>query len=324
MATFTKRNGKWRALVRIKGRQASKTFEVKLSAIRWAEEKEHEFKSGKSILSGKTVKDAFEKYSDIISPTRKGCRWEQVRLTKLSKLPFASYQLADLETLDLQDWVNDSQLKPNTIRREFSLVRSVLRVARTKWRWLSDSPELDVDLPKKDSPRDRLIPDHEIKSVIDALGFKKNASIRGGAWEIGIAFLLAIETAMRQGEMWKLDWKDIYLEDRYLTLRDTKNGSDRDVPLSKKAVELFKVIGEKNTGNVFYTQQDSAGVIFRRKLKQAKIQDLTFHDTRHEAITRLARKIDVLQLARMVGHHDLNSLMIYYNEKASEIAALLD
>lgn len=48
---------------------------------------------------------------------------------------------------------------------------------------------------------------------------------------------------------------------------------------------------------------------------------LTFHDTRHEAITRLAKKLHVLDLARMVGHSDIRQLHTYYNETAADIAA---
>ncbi|MDC7252931.1 hypothetical protein NMY25_001792 [Wohlfahrtiimonas chitiniclastica] len=56
----------------------------------------------------------------------------------------------------------------------------------------------------------------------------------------------------------------------------------------------------------------------------AKFVDLTFYDARHEACTRLARKLEVLDLARMIGHRDPRSLMIYYNPTASEIAERLD
>ena len=55
----------------------------------------------------------------------------------------------------------------------------------------------------------------------------------------------------------------------------------------------------------------------------AGLENLTFHDTRHEGLTRLARKLDVLDLARMVGHRDPRSLMIYYNATATEIAGRL-
>ena len=53
------------------------------------------------------------------------------------------------------------------------------------------------------------------------------------------------------------------------------------------------------------------------------ITDLTFHDTRHEATTRLAKKLHVLDLARVTGHSNINELMTYYNKDARELADLL-
>lgn len=53
------------------------------------------------------------------------------------------------------------------------------------------------------------------------------------------------------------------------------------------------------------------------------VDGLTFHDLRHSAITRLAKKLDVLALAKMVGHRDLRQLMIYYNPSAEELAGRL-
>ncbi|MCV9916921.1 site-specific integrase, partial [Burkholderia pseudomallei] len=52
--------------------------------------------------------------------------------------------------------------------------------------------------------------------------------------------------------------------------------------------------------------------------------DLNFHDSRHEATTRLSRRLNVLALAKMIGHRDLKSRMIYYVETAAELAARLD
>ncbi len=53
------------------------------------------------------------------------------------------------------------------------------------------------------------------------------------------------------------------------------------------------------------------------------MKDLHFHDLRHLAITRLAKKLPILDLARMVGHKDLRMLQIYYNESAEAIAQML-
>jgi integrase len=68
------------------------------------------------------------------------------------------------------------------------------------------------------------------------------------------------------------------------------------------------------------TQLDA---LFRKAKQKALIEDLHFHDTRHTAITRLAKKLDVLPLARIVGHKDLRQLMVYYNESAETLAQQL-
>jgi len=68
----------------------------------------------------------------------------------------------------------------------------------------------------------------------------------------------------------------------------------------------------------------SLDALFRKGRDRAQIEGLTFHDTRHAAITRLAKKLNVLDLARMVGHRDLRMLQIYYNESADDMALKLD
>lgn len=63
--------------------------------------------------------------------------------------------------------------------------------------------------------------------------------------------------------------------------------------------------------------------MFRKAKTRCQIEDLKFHDTRHEAITRLAKKLTVLELARVVGHRNLNELQTYYNETAEELSKKL-
>jgi len=64
--------------------------------------------------------------------------------------------------------------------------------------------------------------------------------------------------------------------------------------------------------------------LFRSIKRRAKVDGFTFHDSRHLAITRLSRKLDVLALARMVGHRNLSQLQAYYNESAEDLAKRLD
>lgn len=76
--------------------------------------------------------------------------------------------------------------------------------------------------------------------------------------------------------------------------------------------------------SVFGLSKSALDNLFRRARDRAGIMNLHFHDTRHEAITRLAKKLNVLDLARMVGHKDVKQLMVYYNATAEEIAQQLD
>jgi integrase len=98
----------------------------------------------------------------------------------------------------------------------------------------------------------------------------------------------------------------------------------RNVALSNYAMHLIELMRGIDDVHLFTVAPISKSQYFWTMCKQTGIEDLRFHDSRHEAITRLARKLDVLDLARMIGHRDLKSLMIYYNATASEIAARLD
>jgi integrase len=97
------------------------------------------------------------------------------------------------------------------------------------------------------------------------------------------------------------------------------------VPLSPRAVALLELLPPpKENGTVFGLTAKSLDALFRKAKTRAAIDDATFHDTRHLAITRLAKKLNVLDLARMVGHRDLKQLQVYYNETAEEMAKRLD
>lgn len=95
--------------------------------------------------------------------------------------------------------------------------------------------------------------------------------------------------------------------------------------LSKRAVELLAFLPTFARGEpLFELRSASLDALFRKARNKTLIDDLTFHDTRHEAITRLAAKLNVLDLARMAGHRDLKMLQVYYNASAEDIAARLD
>ena len=270
--------------------------------------------------------DACLRFQTDVSPSHKGHRWEVIRLHRFSEYTLSNSLLSDLLSEDFEQWADlrlKTGVKGSTVNRELNLISSVINHAK-KWKWCRVNPISDMDRPMNPCPRDRRISNSEIERILDALGYSESEQVSTQRQESAVAFLLALETAMRQGEIWGLDWSNVDLKNRFVTLPKTKNGTKRDVPLTLRAVSLVEKLTVKTRGRVFKYNQQSSGAIFRRALYLADIKSLTFHDTRHEALTRLARKLDVLDLARMVGHRDPRSLMIYYNATASEIAQRLD
>jgi len=324
MAVIRKTKSKtWLAEVRKFGQYKSKTFTTKLQAQSWAVEMEQTL-TPDAIVSGKTLGDAFRRYQKEVSPGKKGWRYENLRLNKFCRQDFAAYSLNDIRPVHIYQWVDQElkRIKSSSVNRDLNLISSVFEQCK-RWQWCDSNPVRGIKRPRNPRHRDRRISDEEVERIIDALGFD-GETVKSQRHETAIAFLLALTTGMRQGEIWSLDWGVIYLERRFLRLQDSKNGDRRDVPLSREAIRLLKLLKPRAHGRVFSYNQKSSATVFRRLVKMAGIEDLRFHDARHEAITRMARKVDMLDLARAIGHRDPRSLMIYYNPTAEEIAGRLD
>ncbi|HCJ7397436.1 TPA: site-specific integrase [Pseudomonas aeruginosa] len=332
VATYRKRSGGWRAEVAKKGVRDSGTFSTKAEAVAWATQREAEILAGVGSPKGAsnfTLKEALEKYKDEVSPTKAGKRWEEIRLDKLvNDLEFVGERICDIGADQIAAW-RDHRLKSvatSSVRREMTLLSSVFEQARREWRWCPTNPVREVRRPKSRPPRDRRISAAEETLILEGLGYQEGVAPTGKMQELAYAFLIALETAMRQGEILGLVAARVHLSARYVELDKTKNGDARKVPLSSRAVTLFQVLVDAagKRQNLFTLTSGSADTLFRKVRDRQKIDGLNFHDTRHEATTRLARKLDVLDLARMTGHRDPRSLMVYYNATATEVASRLD
>lgn len=156
--------------------------------------------------------------------------------------------------------------------------------------WLHENPISGVTRPKEAPSRDRLIRQEEIERVLFACGYDYDATPQTALSQVGAAFLFAIETAMRAGEIAALTWDLVDLDKQTARLLTTKNGKPRNVPLSKEAIRILKQL--PNEGNyIFNLKADQISSLFRKIKERTMIDDLHFHDTRHEAITRLAKKL---------------------------------
>jgi integrase len=339
MASVTQYRDGWRAVVRRIGYPVtSKTFKLKKDADAWSREIESSMDNNKyrDLAKAKehTVGAIFERFRDEVCDSRKGGRWDKVRINHLIKTAeFAKRRLDQLKFEDVRDW-RDARLKQvsaPSVNREMNLISGIFRHAIEEWSVpMSANPVHMVSRPKgSDRQRNRRWRDHELQAVLDAAKWDEAVKPKTGKDMVPWALLVALETAMRPSELAALRVGDFLPEERCARLLDSKNGEGRDVPLSTKAMGYlaFLVEGRKTDELIFMVSWESLSVYYRQLRKKAGLDnsDLRFRDTRHEATTRLSRKFsNQLELAAVTGHKSLQSLKRYYNPTAAELAKRLD
>ncbi len=375
MATFRKRGPyQWEAQIRRRGYPSqSKTFETKAEAEAWAKMIESEMSRGvwmnRSEAEATTLYEALVRYEEEISPAKKGAAQESsilktCKAIDLAKRPLASIRSADVAKLR-DEWLKD--YKPATVLRRLSVLSHVFNIARKEWGMESLSNPIElVRKPQPNNARTRRIatgePSRGAESSEDAEsdrgaqdGELERAVAASGSAMLPSIIWLAVETAMRRGEIVTLRWEHIDLKRRVAHLPATKNGSTRDVPLSSRAgavLQTLKDAGddsrnepgdgeEANAGRVFKIRSDAVTRAFERAVTRARklyieeckaakqrpdgkfLTDLRFHDLRHEAISRLASIFPMHELTKITGHKDPRMLMRYYHPRAEDLAKRL-
>lgn len=321
MASIKKYKTGWRAWVSKKGQRTSRTFITKAEAIAWANGIEERIDA--PVTGRYTLHMALDKFAEEEAPKRKGERWEVIRCNKL-KREMPDCLMRELNAQYFAAW-RDAQVKlraPSSVRREMNLIKSVLDVARKEWGWIEASPLEDVRRPPNAKSRKRGIAQKEIDAIVESLGWEPWLRVERRNDEVAVGFLICIETALRSGELLGLAWGDVDLDARVLTVRDTKNGDDREVPLSTRAVQLFGCLSRESE-RCFQISPAVRDVLFRAARDAAGCREVHFHDSRSEGISRLSKKLDVLELARVTGHRDLKSLLHYYRADTAALAQRL-
>lgn len=311
-------SGKWRAQLEITGfPRESATHSTKAKAQAWAVDRERILRLH-GADSGHTLYDLLNRYADTESPKHRGERWERLFIASMMRegSPLPDVLLRNMTTAHLAAWRDErlQQVTSGTVAREYHVIRAALNVARKEWKWLHVDVADGFKPPPPNRARDRILNDGEVTAIIDALGGLVLPPVTL-KHEIAIAFAVALETGMRKGEILGLQPGDIV--GSVARLRMTKNGEAREVPLSKRARELLAHLP-------FRVSTSTADAMFRDAVRRSGVIDVHFHDSRHTAATRLARKLQLLELCRMFGWKNPKQVMVYYNKPASQIAELLD
>jgi integrase len=355
LATIRKRGTSYTAQVirKIGDRRVCRTatFGTRAEASAWAVEVESELlrmrRTGVASVAnnnGKvTLYRAIETYMEERAPNKRGERWETVRCQKfMRELPFVGKLVDAVTPSDISDWMRNSikgtakkpGIKEASARREMTLLSAIFEYARREKQWIASNPVSLVTRPQKSAPRVRLISESERAAIIDALGYEPDSLPSKRSHYVALAFLFAIETGARAGEIRKLKWEFVNYEQNVARVTGgTKNGDYwRDLPLTRDAAKILKLCEtaqlkasgqETLNGECFPISSGYLDTIFRRARDKCGIKDLHFHDTRHQAATDMAKKLTPYQLARALGHRTLGQIMVYYNEDVKDIAGRL-
>ena len=316
-------------MVRRRGQSITRTFDTEAEARLWADAEEARVAKGATAAQvrktpiASTVADLMARYAAEVSPDKGGARWEALRLRRIA----GDFQMPALTCsgADVAEW-RDARLRvvcASTVNRELNLVSAVFTMAIKEWRLpLPANPVHSVRRPRMPHARRRRVADGERAAILAQLGWDGSTPPASRTAWVAWAFCIALETMMRQGEILALRWQHVHLDRRYCHLPKTKNGHPRDVPLSSRAVALFGLLpAGADDERVVPVGGGTFGNYFRRATKAAGVEDMHFHDSRREALTRASKKLsNVAELARASGHRGIRSLMVYYEPDASELA----
>jgi len=326
MATIQKRGDyQWQAKIRRRGYPAqSKTFETRVDAQVWARSIENEMDRGVFVsrveAERTTLRECLERYAKEVTVHKKGNQPEIGRIRVLLQQPFASCMMTNVRSVDVagfRDMLLRTGRKPATVVRYLALLSHLFNTARREWGM--ESIANPVELVKKPSvrnSRDRRLEKGEEDRLLEA------CDKQGNVW-LKPLVILAIETAMRKSELLNMRWEHINFKKRGVHLPNTKNGESRDVPLSSRAIKTLKSLPRSFSGQVLGTSDYASRKAFIKVCKQVELENLRFHDLRHEATSRLAELYPIHDLAKITGHKDMKMLMRYNHPRVEDLAKAL-
>ncbi len=328
MASIRKRSGRWQAQIRKLGHEPlSKSFLYRKDAETWAKQIESEMERSlfmpRSTAEKTTIGEIIDRYLRDITPHKRSASTERCNLEKLRRA-FGDRALSTLRASDVaayRDQRLNAGLSAATVVKDLNLLSHLIDTAIREWDChLPQNPVRLVKRPTPNGGRRRRLEQGEETRLMAACRASRSVNL-------AIVVILAIETAMRLGELLAMDWENVDLVRSIVFLPHTKNGESREVPLSKRATECFRQLPEPFSGKVFPNWKSSSGFqhTWKRTVDRAGLLDFRFHDLRHEAATRLfERGLNPMQVAAITGHKTLQMLKRYTHLKAVDLVMLLD
>ena len=343
MASFDKHvanDGKvtHRVRIRMKGSPIqTASFERLTDARRWAQQTEAAIREGRYFKTREaqrhTLAELIDRYVADVLPQKRDTR-NPARYLAWWRKQLGVYALADLTPPLIAEYRDKlaagfPEIKPRspaTVVRYLAALSHCLSIAAREYQWLDDSPMRKVAKPTESRGRVRFLNEEERAVLLTACKESTNPNLFP-------VVVLALSTGMRAGEIMTLEWRDVDLQRGWLTLRETKNGDMRGVPLTGKALQLVKEHARTrrrlDTPLLFPGNNPAKPVNLRqpweKALEQAGIKDFRFHDLRHIAASYLAMNgASLNEIAAVLGHKTLAMVQRYAHLSESHKTSVVE
>jgi integrase len=272
-----------------------------------------------AALKGITLGQLVERYRDTVSPRKRTHTTECLVLNAFLRHSICRRHVSDVTMAHFAAYRDErlQELKPASVKRELAPILNLYEIARTEWDLpIRENPLSKLKFCDTDQRRERRLRSGELEALTKAAKATRNKLILP-------IVTLALETAMRRGEMLAISKQHINFNHRTLLIPQSKNGRARTIPLSVSATEVLSQ--HLCEGRLFPLSANAFRLAWERLKRRAKIGDLHFHDLRHEAISRLFEKgLSVPEVALISGHRDLRMLLRYTHPMAEGILKKLD
>ena len=204
-------------------------------------------------------------------------------------------------------------LFPPRNRLDFALLSKLFNYARSDWGMENlQNPVTLAAKPKPAKGRERRLEKGEEEKLLE-----------GASPAFRPIILFALETAMRRDEIASLQWVNVNFARRCALVVDTKNSETRTVPLSPAAIEILETLPrQENSDSVFGVTKDFITDNMKQLRSKTHIEDLRFHDLRHEAVSRLFENtdLDVMEVKTISGHRSMQMLARYSHLRTHRLA----
>lgn len=268
-------------------------------------------------------------YQERVSVLKKGYAQEKFRIALYCRRPIADMRMREITSVEIAQFRDDrlqevnprtgNRLTPATVRLDLCLLSNVFTIGKIEWGICDNNPVANVRKPKIPPGRDRRLTAREERLILRSCATRER-------YELQAIIQLALETAMRLGELHGMQWEYVDLRGRIIHLPETKNGRKRDVPLTIFARDILASRNVKASGPVWTYSINGIKSSWKWTINKLGIQDLHFHDLRHEAISRLMERgvFNLMEVAAISGHRSLAMLKRYTHLRAARLVRKLD